>query len=240
MSTYLAKTFGRRSMARTTAKIVAAFLIVPIIVFWDALLAYSLTFNSWILVLGPPQALRVFDDIIDSNGRVLTLRCRAAVFRVLSCAIVQRGEVHPVLYILYRHCKARLGGKIDEQYMQDMDDVSLLIHQTLPCLPKHDQLLVLRVLALTLVVDGSISAKERKYMITALETCGCAPMVDELMMTTRKYAQGKLTYDDYRGMFADLHSRKPKPMSPAGRRALFLWRAWTSLRDRLKVVWMIF
>jgi hypothetical protein len=29
----------------------------------------------------------------------------------------------------------------------------------LPCLPKQDQLLVLRVLALTLVVDGSISYK---------------------------------------------------------------------------------
>jgi hypothetical protein len=52
VSTYLVRVIGRRSVARTTAKVLAAFIIVPVIVFWDALLAYSLTYNSAILVLG--------------------------------------------------------------------------------------------------------------------------------------------------------------------------------------------
>ena len=46
VSTYLVRVVGRRSVARTAAKVLAAFIIVPVIVFWDALLAYSLTYNS--------------------------------------------------------------------------------------------------------------------------------------------------------------------------------------------------
>jgi hypothetical protein len=44
---------------RAAAEIVAAFLVVPVVVFWDTLLAYTLTYESRILVLGPSQAVRV-------------------------------------------------------------------------------------------------------------------------------------------------------------------------------------
>lgn len=240
VSTYLVRVLGRRSVARASAKVLAAFIIVPVVVFWDMLLASSLTYNSAILVLGPPQALRVFDDLVEGNGRALTFRCRAAIFRVLSCAIVQRGEVHPVLYVLYRHCKTRLGTIIDAQYSQDLDNVDLLIHQTLPCLPRLDQLLVLRVLALTLVVDGSISYKERNYMMTALEACGCAPVIDQLTLTTRAYARGKLTYDHYRNMFTDLHgSRYPAEMSQEGKRMLWMWQVRNKVRETMMAVWTL-
>ena len=157
-----------------------------------------------------------------------------------SCAIVQRGEVHPVLYMLYRHCKTRLGNFIDPQYGQDLDNVDLLIHQTLPCLSKQEQLLVLRVLALTLVVDGSISYKERNYMITALEACGCVPSVDELILTTRAYADGKLTFEHYRNMFGGAHDRNPKEMSNEGKAILWWWQVRTKVREKLMMIWTLF
>mmetsp|Transcript_32754 Transcript_32754/g.80692 ORF Transcript_32754/g.80692 Transcript_32754/m.80692 type:complete len:131 (-) Transcript_32754:157-549(-) len=128
----------------------------------------------------------------------------------------------------------------DSQYALDLDNVELLIHQTLPCLPRQDQLLVLRVLALTLVVDGSISYKERNYMITALEACGCAPNVGQLLLTTKKYANGRLTYDDYKSMFADLHDKNPEQLSQQERRYIWRWQVQCRINEFMMRIWTIF
>ena len=91
-----------------------------------------------------------------------------------------------------------------------------------------------------LAVDGSISYKERNYMITALEACGCAPVIDQLMLTTRAYANGKLTYDHYRTMFADLNDRKPTEMSALTKRTLRWWRIQSKCREWMMAVWTLF
>ena len=91
-----------------------------------------------------------------------------------------------------------------------------------------------------LAVDGSISYKERNYMITALEACGCAPIIDELTLTTRAYANGKLNVGHFRNMFSDAHDRHPREMSHEGKAILWWWQVRTKVRAKLMTLWTLF
>ena len=83
------------------------------------------------------------------------------------------------------------------------------LYATLPNLRKQHQLVVVKVLALGLVINGSISTKDRIIFGRALRAVGGSVFnrVD-LTKVVREFQKGMMSQDDFEKVFEEFHSEK--------------------------------
>jgi len=114
---------------------------------------------------------------------------------------------HAALEALLEHANRQLGYPC--KGIKDLDSVDEFLYATLPNLRKQHQLVVVKVLALGLVINGSISTKDRIIFGRALRAVGGSVFnrVD-LTKVVREFQKGMMSQDDFEKVFEEFHSEK--------------------------------
>mmetsp|Transcript_30781 Transcript_30781/g.100196 ORF Transcript_30781/g.100196 Transcript_30781/m.100196 type:complete len:892 (+) Transcript_30781:91-2766(+) len=187
------RTVLRRVLVRFIGKEFLPLISVPIIIFFNVMLAYRLTRDVLVLALGPHYVTSMFDATLSTAKRV-TGQLRIAIMRTIAVAITYRAEMHPMLELLLRHAAFRLkwtgleeetskleeaqsGGLVGSSPTSQKTLVAIesrreLVRNVLPALSRADRLAVVRVLSLALVVDGLVFADEKLFMREVLGAAG--------------------------------------------------------------------
>ncbi|GMH61391.1 hypothetical protein TrRE_jg8783 [Triparma retinervis] len=125
---------------------------------------------------------------------------------------------HAALEALLEHANTELGHPC--KGVRDLDSVDAFIEVALPGLKKSHQLTVLKVLALGLVINGSVSMKDKIIFGRALRAVGGSVFnrVD-LSMVVREFQRGRLSADSIERVFEEFGSESGSIRCERGRTA---------------------
>ena len=123
--------------------------------------------------------------------------------------------------------------------LDDLDSVDVFVKDVLPSLTRVEQVAVIKVLALGLVINGSVSIKDKIIFARALRACGETELNSiDLDRIEKEFRRGNLTAEVFRNTFKDEEEQayvsdnfeKLKERGRGGRRQLIGKRAGFKLK----------
>ncbi|GMI14303.1 hypothetical protein TrVE_jg2167 [Triparma verrucosa] len=123
--------------------------------------------------------------------------------------------------------------------LDDLDSVDVFVKDVLPSLTRVEQVAVIKVLALGLVINGSVSIKDKIIFARALRACGETELNSiDLDRIEKEFRRGNLTAEVFRFTFKDEEEQayvsdnfeKLKERGRGGRRQLIGKRAGFKLK----------
>ena len=165
ISGFLAKVILRRLLGRAATRTVLELLAVPVTAIWDALVCWLIVREARLRVIGPSAAYE-FCALILKEPDTLSVQTKRCALRAIGSAAVRSEDLHPNLVALLQAVRARLG--LDT--IESIDDSQRFLRE-IALLAKHEQTIVLRVLAAASIIDGRLARDERELLVQTWTTC---------------------------------------------------------------------
>eukprot|EP00736_Rhodelphis_marinus_P004946 Rmarinus@m.19777 len=199
VTVFLARLSVKRVFVRAGLKGVLPFVGTPIVCAFNALVAWKCLSEAQSVIIGPRIAVAYFDGLL--HGQTLTPMLRIQAYRAVSCAVVAKGEFHPALDVMLRHASYRLSKPPPSAVV---DDKRVFVNSMAELNPEETRL-VLQLLTLAIVADGSLSRREYELFQMVARASG-RPNIEkdlrEFDLVTDKYNRGDiLTLPELRKLY---------------------------------------
>lgn len=181
---FLLKAVIRRLAGRAGFRAWMEFVAVPVYAFWNGLIAWWVLRQARIRAMGP-SAVKEFVQLVLENSLALSPEGHLAVFQAVGVSIVRTVDLHPNLVAFVKALENRLG----EPPEGKLDDTDLFLEQ-LSQLDHPEQDMVLKVLALSCVLDGKLARREKALAKRALSITGYRPDLQGLEALARSFRRG--------------------------------------------------
>jgi hypothetical protein len=183
---FLFKFMIRQTATREALRIVAPFVALPISGAWNAIVSYRILREARMRVLGPSAIEEMISGLLDHQPD-LSEKGKSMLLRSVGVAMVRKRCAHPNLLALLRAVIKRTGAV----RARDLDSAKYFL-QTLPTLSLEEQRLSLIILQIAFMLDGSLSRREKTFIIQSRKLCGLSNAllaVEELLHTFASGAQ---------------------------------------------------
>jgi len=187
VSSFLVKMLVRRVLARAVARATIGLWLpfVPVVVtaVWNGLVTWFVVREARVRALGPSMVGEslggLWGDVPPGS------RAAAVMVRAVASTIVRKQTLHPNLHALLVAVHGRAGAHGGEE----VDDPARFLTE-LQAVPPELRPAVLRMLCVALVIDGKISARDRKLLIDAGKAAGLEVPLQELEALRRAFVSG--------------------------------------------------
>lgn len=186
LTSFVFKALVRRALGRFATRQLLAFAAVPVNAAWNAVVAFMVLREARIRTMGASAIVELVPRLLPEPSR-LGEATRIAIARAVAAAMVRTQEAHPNLVVLLRQVLERVGPFPDAVVL---DDTRLFLAHLVQ-LPRDEQAVVLRMLAAAAVIDGRISASERRLLTEALGTTGRSTDLSGVEDAARHFVRGQ-------------------------------------------------
>jgi hypothetical protein len=186
LTSFIFKFMIRQTATREVLRIVAPFIALPISGIWNAIVSFRILREARMRVLGPSAIEEMVSTLLDHQPD-LSEKGKSMLLRAVGVAMVRKRSAHPNLLALLRAVIKRTGAV----RARDLDSPKYFL-QTLPTLSLEEQRLSLIILQIAFMLDGSLSRREKTFIIQARKLCGLSNTlmaVEELLHTFASGAQ---------------------------------------------------
>jgi hypothetical protein len=176
----------RQTATREVLKTFAPLIAIPISGSWNAFVSYRILREARMRVLGPSATEEMISTLLDHHPPLSEIG-KSMLLRAVGVAMVRKRCAHPNLLLLLRTLVKRTGAV----KAKELDNPRLFL-RALPKITAEEQRLSLIVLQIGFMLDGSLSRKERTFVIQARKLCGLSDnlmAIDELLKTFISGAQ---------------------------------------------------
>jgi len=161
-----------------------AFVAVPVSACWNALVAFRVIREARVRAMGPSFVHEVSTALLD--GGALSPAGRGAALRAVASAIVRTHDLHPNLIALL-HAVHR---QTDQTPPPDVDSTAAFI-ASLRDLEATERASVLELLGAAAVVDGRLTAAEKRLLREARAACGLSTDRTDVHRLRRAFLSGQ-------------------------------------------------
>jgi hypothetical protein len=183
-SSFLLKMFVRRLVGRTLVRAWLPLLGVPVTAAWNGVVAWLVLREARIRAMGPSAAKEMI-GVIFARAPALSDEGRVAAKRAVAAAIVRTRDLHPNLVALWIEVRDRVGP--DETH--GIDDARLFIER-LRTLSAEELAIVLRILGVASILDGRVTAAERRLLRASYVAVGRSPDLAPIHRLRRAFLRG--------------------------------------------------
>lgn len=166
VTNFLVKLLVRRMASRIALRGLLPFVALPVTAMWNGIVMWLVLREARIRAMGP-SAIEELVKVIFADAPQLSAEGKLSAVRAVASAIVRTQDLHPnllrLLTVVARH--AGDPGK------NELDDVGLFL-ENLKKLTPAELKVSLQVLAVACVVDGRLTAREKKLWSEALISAG--------------------------------------------------------------------
>ncbi|MHB8879059.1 MAG: LBF_2804 family protein, partial [Myxococcaceae bacterium] len=155
-----------RAAVRTFAQKLVPFVAVPITAVWNGVVTWLVLREARLRAMGPSAAKELVRMTLEAGGP-LSPQGNLAAIRAVASAIVRTRDLHPNLLALLLEVRGRCGAPVDE----DVDDAEGFLGM-LPGLAANERTVALQLLSLASVIDGRLTAAEKKLVGAAQLAAG--------------------------------------------------------------------
>ena len=187
VANFVLKSLVRRVLGRAALRAWLPLVSVPLTAAWDAAIMWWILREARVRTMGPSAAVEHIDALLD-EGRAegLSRQGRIAVRRAVAAAIVRTRDLHPNLLAVLERVQERTGDLGDKV----IDDPDIFL-KSLGEIDDEAQDLALRVLTLSIIVDGRMSFAERRLLRDAQEAAGVEVDVRPAKRMRRLFVTGQ-------------------------------------------------
>lgn len=186
LSSFLFKAVIRRALGRMATRQLLAFAAVPVNAAWNGIVAFLVLREARIRAMGASAVVELVPALIPDPAKLST-PARIAVTRAVGASIVRTQEAHPNLVVLLRTVVGTVG-PFDDSVV--LDDTRLFLAHLIE-LPREEQGVVLRILAIASLIDGRIAASERRLLREALVATSRVPDLAPVDRARRAFVRGR-------------------------------------------------
>ncbi|HEY0882576.1 MAG TPA: hypothetical protein VGD87_13630, partial [Archangium sp.] len=166
------------------------FVALPVTAAWNAIVMWMVLREARIRAMGPTAVDELVNYVFDDAPK-LSDAGRLSALRAVAAAIVRTQDLHPNLVRLLQSVGARTG----DVGPDELDDVGLFL-SNLKSLDAAELKLSLQVLAVACVVDGKLTAREKKLWADARAAAGQSVTYDQLQRLLKAFVAGDGIADD--------------------------------------------
>lgn len=186
ITSFLFRALIKRMVGRAVGRAYLEYVAVPVVAFWNGIVAWQVIKESKIRVLGPSAAVEVKDALLKADDNIGKL-AQIQVVRAIASCILSTADLHPNLEFLYKLLYDSY--KIPKDTV--LDDTDLFL-KDLKKLNKNEQKIVLKVLEYASIIDGKLALKERKLLKESYETCDLFFDLNIVKKQVKTFTNGKL------------------------------------------------
>lgn len=191
VTNFLVKLLVRRVLTRAALRAtVIPFVALPVTAAWNAIVMWMVLREARIRAMGPTAVDELVNYVFDDAPK-LSDAGRLSALRAVAAAIVRTQDLHPNLVRLLQSVGARTG----DVGPDELDDVGLFL-SNLKSLDAAELKLSLQVLAVACVVDGKLTAREKKLWADARAAAGQSVTYDQLQRLLKAFVAGDGIADD--------------------------------------------
>lgn len=166
VTNFVAKLLIRRMLSRVALRGLLPFVALPVTAMWNGIVMWMVLREARIRAMGP-SAIEDLVRAIFKEAPQLSPQGRLSAVRAVAAAIVRTQDLHPNLVRLLSSVARQAG----DTAKNELDDVGLFL-SNLKSLEASELKVTLQVLSVACVVDGRLSAREKKLWSDALEAAG--------------------------------------------------------------------
>lgn len=181
VSSFVLKAVLRRALGRAVVRSWLPFVAVPVTALWNVAICFKVLREARLRVMGPSAARAVMDEAAPH----LVGEARAVTLRAIAATIVKKHRMHPNHLTLLEEAHRRLGAPTG----RDLDDPERFLDE-LDALPEQASQAVLRVFAVALVLDGRLSARDKKLLGAAAARGPRPGLLDEVEALRHAFVHG--------------------------------------------------
>lgn len=194
VTNFLVKMIVRRVLGRVAVRGVLGalvpFVAVPVTAIWNGVVTWMILRESRVRAMGP-SAVDELVNISFGDAPQLSEQGRLSAVRAVAAAIVRTQDLHPNLMRLLTTVSRRAG----DTGRAELDDVGQFLN-TLKTLTPEELRVSLQVLAIACVVDGKLSARERRLWQDAQAAVGRSIDFQALERLRVAFVRGDAVADD--------------------------------------------
>jgi hypothetical protein len=190
VTNFAVKLLVRRVLSRAALRGLLPFVALPVTAAWNAIVMWMVLREARIRAMGPSAVDELVNHVFDDAPQ-LSDAGRVAALRAVAAAIVRTQDLHPNLVRLLQSVGKRTGdvGNVE------LDDVGQFLG-SLKALAPAELKLAQQVLAVACVVDGKLSAREKKLWADARAASGQAVTYEALQRLLKAFVAGDGIADD--------------------------------------------
>ena len=162
VTNFVVKLLVRRIASRAALRGFLPFVALPVTAMWNGIVMWMVLREARIRAMGP-SAVEELVKVIFEDAPTLSPEGKLSAVRAVAAAIVRTQDLHPNLLRLLTTVARNAG----DTGKNELDDVGLFL-ENLKTLDETDRRVSLQVLAVACVVDGRLSAREKKLWSDAL------------------------------------------------------------------------
>jgi hypothetical protein len=190
VTNFVMKLLIRRVLSRAALRGALPFVALPVTAAWNAIVMWMILREARIRAMGPTAVDELVNYVFDDAPK-LSDAGRLSALRAVAAAIVRTQDLHPNLVRLLQSVGARTG----DVGPDELDDVGLFL-SNLKSLDAAELKLSLQVLAVACVVDGKLTAREKKLWADARAAAGQSVTYDQLQRLLKAFVAGDGIADD--------------------------------------------
>lgn len=171
VTNFVIKALVRRMLGRAAVRAWLPFVAVPFTAAWNMLVCWQIMREARIRAMGPSAAHEMM-SVVFRDDDVLRPEAASVAMRAVASSIVRTEDLHPNLIALLEEVAVRSGARSTRQRVADtdLDDTRIFLAE-LAALTKDEQSVVLRVLAVSAIMDGRITRREASLLREARLAC---------------------------------------------------------------------
>lgn len=194
VSNFLIKMLVRRILGRVFVRSlvnsVIPFAAVPITAAWNGVVTWLVLREARLRAMGPSAAQELV-TVVFSDAPVLSEAGRLAAVRAVAAAIVRTQDLHPNLVALLGEVQRKAG----DTGNAELDDPGEFL-RSLKALGPGEQRLALQTLVVACIVDGRITAREKRLLSEAYAAAAKPLDFGPVNRLRREFVAGNGVADD--------------------------------------------
>lgn len=190
VTNFVAKLLIRRVLSRVALRGLLPFVALPVTAMWNGIVMWMVLREARIRAMGP-SAIEDLVNAIFGDAPALSEQGKLSLVRAVASAIVSTQDLHPNLVRLLSSVARHAG----DTGKNELDDVGLFL-SNLKNLEAAEVKVSLQVLAVACVVDGRLSAREKKLWSDALLAAGRAVDFRGVERLLKAFVRGEGFADD--------------------------------------------
>ncbi len=179
ISNFLVKEVLLHVFPTAAVRAVVPLVSIPITGAWNALVSWRVLREARLRAVGPSAVQEICAALLPASGEApLSDACRLSLLRAVGVTMVREHSAHPNVFALLYHLAPYLG----EVKCVALDD-SRRFMEGFQALAADERVLVLQLLQISAVCDGSVGRRLRVLIAEARAACGLSSVttaVDEL------------------------------------------------------------
>ena len=190
VSVFLFRSLVKRIFGRAVSRAYLEFLAIPVVAFWNAMVARKVIHEAKIRVLGPSAAAEIAEKLAEC-APLLSPKGNVAVLSAVSACILSTAQLHPNLEIMFRLVRSRL----TIPHGAVLDDTSGFL-SSLGGISPAEQKIALKVLVFSSIIDGKLSRNEKALLERAHGLCGITLDLWQVRELGKRFRNGELMIQD--------------------------------------------